>query len=184
MEELSQVDPQMGSCIVFIPQSSPMKGAGKNGEDIGANILKRYEDGVLTDQTLWDADTGAFPCGAIVSGLNDVSSSSCFDVHERLNVNANGCALEMAQEAGTATADSAVSCFVNTLNQSIPKQWIWLLVLLTLAVGITFGAGLKAHSARRLASGLRTRLRHDKSVTTPGKLRARLRHAKSVTTPR
>jgi parallel beta-helix repeat protein len=142
MEELSQVDPQMGSCIVFIPQSSPMKGAGKNGEDIGANILKRYEEGVLTDQALWDQETGAFPCGAIVSGLNDVSSSSCFDVHERLNVNANGCTLEMAQDPGTATAagDSAVSCFVNTLNQSIPKQWIWLLVALTLAIVIAIGA--------------------------------------------
>jgi hypothetical protein len=95
MEGLSEEDPQMGSCIVFIPESSPMKGAGKNGEDIGANILYRYEDGILTGQPLWDAGTGAFPCGAIVPRLNDVPGSSCFDVHERLNVNANGCDLEM-----------------------------------------------------------------------------------------
>ena len=94
-EQLSEVDPQLGTCIVFIPRDSPMKGAGKNGEDIGANILYRYEDGILTDQPLWDPVTGAFPCGAIVPGLNDVPGSSCFDVHERLNVNANGCNLEL-----------------------------------------------------------------------------------------
>ena len=134
MEELSQVDPEMGSCIVFIPQSSPMKGAGKNGEDIGANILKRYEEGVLTNQSLWDPDTGAFPCGAIVSGLNDVSSSSCFDVHKRLNVNANGCALEIAQEAGTATAaaGSEAGCFIGSVAQSVSGVLCWMLAILAL----------------------------------------------------
>jgi hypothetical protein len=97
-EALSAVDPQMGSCIVFIPQSSPLKRAGKNGEDIGANILYRYENEILTSQALWDPNTGAFPCGAIVPGMNDTPGSSCFDVHQRLNVNANGCTLEMAAE--------------------------------------------------------------------------------------
>jgi hypothetical protein len=117
---LSEVDPQMGSCIVFIPESSPMKGAGKNGADIGANILYRYEDGILTDQALWDAGTGAFPCGAIVPGLNDVPGSSCFDVHQRLHVNANGCSLELdplnhppiSYVDYGATDDSA--CFIAT----------------------------------------------------------------------
>jgi hypothetical protein len=93
VEALSEEDPQLGSCIVFIPETSPMKGAGKNGEDIGANILYRYRNGILTGQKLWSRITGAFPCGAIVPGLNDVPDSSCFDVHERLNVNANGCDL-------------------------------------------------------------------------------------------
>jgi hypothetical protein len=93
VEALSEENPQMGSCIVFIPEGSPMKGAGKNGEDIGANILYRYKNGILTRQGLWNRKTGAFPCGAIVPGLNNIPGSSCIDVHERLNVNANGCNL-------------------------------------------------------------------------------------------
>ena len=34
---------------------------------------------------------GAFPCGPRVPGLNDPAGNSCYDVHLRLNVNANGC---------------------------------------------------------------------------------------------
>ena len=97
LTELSEDDPQMGNCIVFIPTGTPMKGAGKYGEDIGANILYRYENGILINQLLWNAGTGAFPCGATVSGLNDVAGSSCINVHERLNVNANGCNLGTPQ---------------------------------------------------------------------------------------
>jgi len=85
------VDPQLGTCKVWIPDNSPMKRAGKNGADIGANVLYRYENGVLTTQPLWDPVTGQFPCGAIVPGVNDIAGSSCFDVHQRLNVNTNGC---------------------------------------------------------------------------------------------
>jgi hypothetical protein len=85
------VNPQMGACYAWIPASSPMKGAGKNGGDIGANILYRYENGVLTSTPLWDPSTGAFPCGAIVAGINDVAGGSCSNVHERLNINCNGC---------------------------------------------------------------------------------------------
>ena len=36
-----------------IPDHSPMKGAGENGSDIGANICYRYENGILTDIPLW-----------------------------------------------------------------------------------------------------------------------------------
>jgi hypothetical protein len=36
-----------------IPDSSPMKGVGENGSDIGANICYRYENGVLTNVPLW-----------------------------------------------------------------------------------------------------------------------------------
>jgi hypothetical protein len=86
-------DPQMGSCKVFIPDGSPMKGAGTNGADIGANVLCRYENGKLTDTQLWNWQTGQFPCGAIYPGINDIAGSSCFDVHKRLNVNSNGCQL-------------------------------------------------------------------------------------------
>ena len=89
----TRIDPDLGGCIVFIPESSPMSGAGADGEDIGANVLFRYQDGVLTDRTLWDASTGAFPCGAIVPGVNDIPGASCFDVHERLHVNSGGCNL-------------------------------------------------------------------------------------------
>jgi len=58
----------------------------KNGEDIGANIPYRYQDGVLTEQPLWNPATGESPHGAIVAGVNDVSGAS-FDVHQRLQVN-------------------------------------------------------------------------------------------------
>ncbi len=86
-------DPQLGSCKVFIPDGSPMKGTGLNGNDIGANVLCRYENGVLTQQQLWNWTTGQFPCGAIVPGVKDLPGQSCFDVNKRLNVNANGCTL-------------------------------------------------------------------------------------------
>jgi hypothetical protein len=36
--------------------------------------------------------SGAFPHGAIVSGVNDIGGSSAYDVHTRLNINTNGCA--------------------------------------------------------------------------------------------
>ncbi|MCP4745550.1 MAG: hypothetical protein GY874_05320 [Desulfobacteraceae bacterium] len=37
----------------FIPSDSPLKGAGENGSDIGANVIYQYEDGELTDEPLW-----------------------------------------------------------------------------------------------------------------------------------
>jgi len=83
-----------GQCIAWIPKESPMKGAGRDGHDIGANILYRYQDGVLTGTPLWDPATGAFPCGAIVAGIND-GSPSCQNLHERLNVSTNGCPLPL-----------------------------------------------------------------------------------------
>ena len=71
---------------LFVPKDSPMKGAGKDGADIGATVLYRYRDGALTNEALWDPRTGEFPHGAVVAGINDVPGSSCFDVHQRLNV--------------------------------------------------------------------------------------------------
>jgi len=85
--------PDIGTCKAFIPDSSSLKGKGRNGSDIGANILNTYEDGVLTNTPLWNPRTGRFPCGAVVAGVNDVPGHSCFDVHTRLNVNYNGCSL-------------------------------------------------------------------------------------------
>jgi hypothetical protein len=89
----STVAPELGPCKVFIPQNSPLKGKGEGGADIGANILYRYEKGVLTNQPLWNTTTGEFPHGARVAGVNDIPGSSAFDVHKRLNVNFNGCPL-------------------------------------------------------------------------------------------
>jgi len=79
-------------CLLWLPAGSPMKGAGKDGRDIGANVAYRYENGVLTNTPLWDRDTGAFPCGAIVEGIND-GDPSCSNLHRRLNANTNGCVL-------------------------------------------------------------------------------------------
>ena len=114
-------DPQLGSCLVYIPDSSPMKGAGLNGEDIGANILYRYQDGMLTNEPLWDLVTGAFPCGAIIPDVNDIPGSSCFDVHERLNVNVSSCPYPSGygDTSPTLTADLNSDNTVNSLDWSI-----------------------------------------------------------------
>ena len=59
-----------GECLMWIPAGSPMKGAGTDGRDIGATIVNRYQNGTLTSTPLWNRDTGAFPCGAIVAGVD------------------------------------------------------------------------------------------------------------------
>jgi hypothetical protein len=87
----SSVNPLLGACRVWIPEVSPMKRSGRDAGDVGANILYRYEKGRLTTTPVWDARTGGFPQGALVSGVNDVAGQSAFDVHQRLNVNTNGC---------------------------------------------------------------------------------------------
>ncbi len=38
---------------LFVPNNSPLKGAGANGADIGANIIYEYVDGQLTNTPLW-----------------------------------------------------------------------------------------------------------------------------------
>jgi hypothetical protein len=80
-----------GKCMLWVPDGSNMKGAGAGGADIGASVLRRYVDGVLTNERLWDPATGAFPCGATVAGVNDDPARSCIGVHARLNANTNGC---------------------------------------------------------------------------------------------
>jgi hypothetical protein len=84
-----------GQCLLWIPEGSALKTAGKDGHDIGATIVNRYNDGVLTDRPLWDPVTGAFPCGAVVAGIND-GPIRCTNIHTRLNVNTNGCRLPAA----------------------------------------------------------------------------------------
>jgi hypothetical protein len=95
----------------WIPDSSNLKGQGASGSDLGATILYRYEDGVLTSTPLWDSDgTGAldgiFPaCGPIVTGINDVANDSCSTVHNRFNVNGTNCAFPSGY--GDSTAPTA-----------------------------------------------------------------------------
>jgi len=81
-----------GQCIAWIPVSSNMAQAGVAGGPIGANILYRYENGTPTTQPLWDPATRAFPCGAIVPGIND-GSPACTNFHTRLGVTGSGCVL-------------------------------------------------------------------------------------------
>jgi parallel beta helix pectate lyase-like protein len=105
----SVLNPQLGTCKVFIPATSPLKGAGKDGQDIGATVLYRYQNGVLTDQPLWEAGTGRFPCGAVVAGVNDVAGTSCGGVHQRLNVQTNDCLLPATYAAHAASASSPMN---------------------------------------------------------------------------
>jgi hypothetical protein len=85
-------NPAFGSCYLWVPASSPLKGAGTNGSDIGANILYAYQGGILTNTKLWNTDGSFAGRGAIVPSLNDVAGSSLFDIQNRLNINKNGCA--------------------------------------------------------------------------------------------
>ncbi len=87
------IDPALGSCLVYLPASSPLRGMGTGARDIGASILCRYENGLLTATPLWDRGSGAFPCGAVVAGVNDDPAQSCIGVHERLAVASPGCPL-------------------------------------------------------------------------------------------
>lgn len=97
----STVNPQLGNCKAWIPDSSPMKGAGLSGADIGANVLYKYVNGVLTGDPLWNITTNDFlGCGAIVAGVNDTAGNSCSNVDIRLNIgSANGCAFPAGYDA-------------------------------------------------------------------------------------
>jgi len=82
-----------GQRLVYAPDDSPMKGAGAMGDDIGGTVLHRVVEGDPTDEPLWDPETGAFPCGATVSGVSDDPERSCIGVHERLGLGAGAAAL-------------------------------------------------------------------------------------------
>jgi hypothetical protein len=92
----TEVDPQVGGCLVVVPDASPLKTQGPpGGPGLGANIVYQYVNGQLTTTKLWDQTTGQFPCGAIVPGLNDAALAdlSCMGVGARLHVGAMGCAI-------------------------------------------------------------------------------------------
>ncbi len=89
---ISAVDPKLGKCRVFLPEESPMHLG--DGTTIGATILYRYDNGVLTGEPLWDPVTGAFPHGAVIEGVNGPNDGDTVaNVHERLNVDTGGCDL-------------------------------------------------------------------------------------------
>jgi hypothetical protein len=82
-----------GACLVHVPADSNMAGAGEGGAALGANIVYRLDQGQPTDRKLWNQRTGAFPCGALVPGVNDIAGASCFDAHLRMRVGVAGCAI-------------------------------------------------------------------------------------------
>lgn len=97
-------DPQLGTCIAWVPDGSAAQVAGR-----GANILYRYENGVETTTPLWDLSTGEFPHGAIDrDGINNVAGSSAQDVHQRLNINSNGCSFPASYGGGSGPASTVI----------------------------------------------------------------------------
>jgi len=89
----TEVDPQLGACLVSVPAGTPFAATAPGSPGAGATIAYRYEDGALTTAKLWDQTTGAFPCGATIAGENDDPATSCIGVSARLNVGAMGCAI-------------------------------------------------------------------------------------------
>jgi hypothetical protein len=85
------------ACVAYLGRGSPLQRAAGADGDVGANVIYRYRDGTLTNAPLWDPRTGAFPCGAVVPGINDDPSQSCIGVHERFRVGTAECALPTAE---------------------------------------------------------------------------------------
>jgi hypothetical protein len=85
--------PAAEACLVYLGPESALRGAAGVDGDVGANVVHRYVGGTLTGVPLWDARTGAFPCGATVPGVNDDPAQSCIGVHERLRVGSDDCTL-------------------------------------------------------------------------------------------
>ncbi|HEY0706723.1 MAG TPA: hypothetical protein VGG33_08000 [Polyangia bacterium] len=83
----------LGACLVYLPAQSSLRTAGAGAQAVGAQITHRHQNGIATPQPLWDPSSGAFPCGAVVPGINDDPSESCIGVHQRLRVGAAGCPL-------------------------------------------------------------------------------------------
>ena len=101
----STTDPALGACYAWIPDASPMKGAGLGGADIGANVLYRYQDGALSSTPLWDTTTGAFPCGAVVTGVNDNTANNCTGIPARFHINQGGCSFPASYGGASTTPD-------------------------------------------------------------------------------
>jgi len=87
------VNPAIGSCVVYVPSTGAFKGNGKGGADVGANVIYAYQDGILTSSKLWNSSTGKINYGPpVVNGVNDSSTGLVRDtLGSRLNITASGC---------------------------------------------------------------------------------------------
>jgi hypothetical protein len=100
----------MGTCKVWVPADAAVKSAGTGGSDVGANILYRYVNGLLTKTPLWHPTTGEFPHGATdLDGTNAVAGESLFDFHTRINVNREGCPFPKNYGSGSSDTKSPAS---------------------------------------------------------------------------
>jgi len=145
----STVDPAFGACKgLWVPDESPLKGAGAGGSDIGATILYRYVDGVLTDIPLWDINTGEFPHGEADSdGTNRVAGSSLFDLHTALNVNTGGCPFPSGYSGSWGATNPSSHHTTSDLDGAHVRTIASGMDSLTVAVAVRFdGTGIPAHA--------------------------------------
>lgn len=133
----------MGTCKAWVPTGALGKGAGTGGSDIGATILYRYVDGVLTTTPLWDPVTGEFPHGAAdPDGINRVAGQSLFDIHTRLNIDTGGCSFPSGYGGGggsttvvkgtTAASGLSTTATPLTWNHTIAANQVLLLACVVL----------------------------------------------------
>jgi hypothetical protein len=89
--------PIVDACIAQPDAESLLRGAAEGGSNVGPQLLYRYHQGQLTEQPLWDEETAAFPCGAVVPGVNDDPEQSCSGAHLRLGIGSARCPLPYAE---------------------------------------------------------------------------------------
>ena len=143
----STADPGIGTCKTWIPVGAAVKGAGTGGSDIGANILYRTINGVLTTTPLWDPITGEFPHGADdLDGTNNVAGESLKDFHVRINVNTGGCSFPAGYGVSGPTNPATHVVTTNTTGphvHTIPSG----MDSITVGIEVRFdGSGVPAHA--------------------------------------
>lgn len=111
---LESAPTNMSGIYLYIPATSNMHAAGLSGADIGANIIKRYTNGVLGTDHLWvREDRGAglvwcFPMGARITGLNDDASGSTLDAQSAYNVHLRLGTIPAGSISGSNTCISGI----------------------------------------------------------------------------
>lgn len=130
-------NPGYGTCKgLWVPTGSVGKGQGTNGSDIGATILYRYVNGVLTTMPLWDTTTGQFPTGAADrDGVNQVAGQSLYDLHVRLNINRNGCSFPPGygvsgptNPATVVTSTNLTGAHIHPIDIGMDSLTVWVMV--------------------------------------------------------
>jgi len=148
----STSNPGFGLCKgVWVPDASPLKGAGPGGADIGANILYRYVNGVLTTIPLWDPTTGEFPHGeADLDGINRVAGQSLFDIHVPLKINDGDCPFPSGYAGGGGGEPTEPENVVGSTNLTGPHVHVIpedSAIGLRVGVAVIYtGAGTPAHA--------------------------------------